>query len=79
MALPFAPKRLIVKSLDEPEAGRTGDPDDIFPLLVSLQDFCGKALNPSCNSPMLVDLPHTLNILHYIEYVNLGFDNTLAA
>jgi len=70
MALPFAEEGLIMKPLDQPQAVRTGNSDDVFPLLVSLQNIRREAPKLSSDAPVLKNLPHILNDIYVLWYVN---------
>jgi len=70
MALPFTEEGLIMKSLDQPQAVRTGNSDYVFPLLVSLQNIRREAPKLPSDAPVLKDIPHTLNDIYVFWYVN---------
>jgi hypothetical protein len=61
----------IVKSLDQSQSGGPGDPNDVLPFLIPFQDLRGEMPKHPPNSPMFVDLPHTVIILYYIQYDKL--------
>jgi hypothetical protein len=48
----------IVESFDQPQARRTGNPHDVLPFLVPLEDFIREAIKSFCGPTMLIDLPH---------------------
>ncbi len=59
MVFPLAGQGFIVKSLDGPQALRTRKPDDVFPLLVTFQDFDGDRTGKLfVHATVFFDLPH---------------------
>jgi len=56
--MPFSAKGFIAESLDEPQPKRTGDPSDVFPLLISLQNLKWRGVELLLRSPVLLDPPH---------------------
>lgn len=65
---PFASQRLIVEPLDQSQRGGSRDPDDVFPLLVALQDLEREPRQPSGDPSMFKDFKHTLLVIYYIRY-----------
>jgi hypothetical protein len=66
MALPFAEEGLIMKPLDQPQALWAGNSDDVFPLLVSLQNIRREAPKLPSDALVLKHLPHILNDIYVL-------------
>jgi hypothetical protein len=72
---PFTLQTLIVKSLDEAQAGGPGNPNNVLPFLIPFQNLRRELLEHPSDSSMFVNLPHTVIILYYIRYNNSVFDS----
>jgi hypothetical protein len=66
MALPFASQLFIVESLDQPKSRWTGNMDDVFPFLISLEHLSRETIESTRRAAMFENLPHTLIALYHI-------------
>ena len=64
MPLPFTEEGLIMKPLDEPQALRPRDGDDVLPFLIPLQYIFGESLELTIHPLVFVD--HPTYIIRYI-------------
>ena len=69
MTSPFTMQGLVVESFDKSQAGRSRDPNNILPLLIPFEYLYWQLLEHSSNTPVFIDLPHTIIILYYKWYV----------
>jgi hypothetical protein len=79
VAFPFASKSFISKALYESQAPRPGNYNDIFPLLVSLQNLCRNFGKSPYDAPMLKYLPHTKYSIYTIFSMSSSQSCVLAA
>jgi len=66
MTFPFSSKRLISKALDTSQTPGSRNCNDIFPLLVSLQNIDRYFRDASYDATMLKYLPHTENSIYTV-------------
>jgi hypothetical protein len=67
--LPLASQGLIMQTLDQPETAGPRNPDDVLPLLITFQNLNWESVELATKALVLVDLPHTINILYHVRYV----------
>lgn len=73
MPLPFTRQGFVVKPLDGPKTLWSGKPGNVFPFLVTLQNFywhgAGKLF---VDATVLFDLPHATLCIYHKWYVKSG-------
>ena len=76
MPLPFTRQGFVVKPLDGPKTLWSGKPGNVFPFLVTLQNFYWHgARKLLVDATVLFDLPHTTLCIYHKWYVKLATYN----
>ena len=68
VSFPIATERLVIKSPNEPQPGRTRDLNDVLPFFVPLENVFRRFPNLALNVAMLENLPHIL----YSVYISIS-------
>jgi hypothetical protein len=63
MTAPFASQSFVTKPFDHAKALWPGNSYDVFPLLIALEDVQRQPAEASDHPAMLIDIPHSNNIL----------------
>ena len=79
MAFPVSPQGLIIKTANLTEAGWTRNLNNIFPLLIPLEDFFRRLADTALDIAMLEDLPHILNNIYNLNSMSIDVGDSLAA
>lgn len=66
VTLPLTSERLIVKAPNQPQPLRARDLNDVFPLLVSLENIVGQLTNAPLNVAVFENLPHMVFSIYTI-------------